>query len=83
MSGHYCKTQPTVPRSHSGTGPLDKRWLKGNMRASLGKRQRGSSIVEYMVVAAALIALWIGSTVFMQALSEHSDEFTTSIAQPF
>lgn len=53
------------------------------MRASLGKRQRGSSIVEYMVVAAALIALWIGSTVFMQALSEHSDEFTTSIAQPF
>lgn len=45
-------------------------------------RQRGSTLVEWLIVATALVVIWKGTDAVLDSLREHNDEYTWSMSHP-
>ena len=50
-------------------------------RKGLG-RQRGSALVEYVVIALALVATWSFVEMYLDSVREHNDEYADAMAKP-
>ena len=46
------------------------------------KRQRGSALVEYVVIALALVATWSFVEMYLDSVREHNDEYADAMAKP-
>ena len=54
------------------------------MKQLMKKRssQRGSALVEYVVVALALVAAWTFVDNYLDGVKEHNDEYADAMAKP-
>ncbi|MEO1576163.1 MAG: hypothetical protein AAFU65_14555 [Pseudomonadota bacterium] len=46
------------------------------------QRQRGSALVEYVVIALALVATWSFVQMYLDGVREHNDEYADAMALP-
>ncbi len=46
------------------------------------RRQRGSALVEYVVIALALVASWTFVDAYLENVREHNDEYADAMAKP-
>lgn len=51
------------------------------MKRSL-RQQRGSALVEYIVIALALVATWSFVEAYLDGVREHNDEYADAMALP-
>jgi hypothetical protein len=45
-------------------------------------QQRGSALVEYVVIALALVATWSFVEMYLEGVQEHNDEYADAMAKP-
>ena len=59
--------------------PLDQ----GSLKMKTGpKRQRGSALIEYVIIALALVLTWTFVEAYLDTVREHNDEYADAMALP-